>query len=238
MESEFTPPDLREGVRSGIATAIRRDVELRGGRTARLLAAAGVIGVVGGVGVTLLLSGHPFGHHPPWHVAVFSAVWAGLLVVSFAVVFLQIRTPSLPLARSAFVGILGLGLAGLCGALCPDPHFLVWWSSTGAGAGLAQMGGLALSALCFGVVTALFFAAVSASLLLGGPRQPPVRPIIPSMTLFVLLAPGVALQSVDTSLLSFVGWLGGTAAGAYLGVVAGIRSRAIMIQWGGGRSDG
>lgn len=76
-----TPDELREGVREGILTSLRRDLDLRGSRTARLLLLAGVGGVTGSLGATALLAGHPFGHHAPWHVAAFSAVWAGLLVV-------------------------------------------------------------------------------------------------------------------------------------------------------------
>jgi hypothetical protein len=226
MAKGRTPKELREGVRSGILASIQRDIELRGGRTARLLAAAGLIGVSGAVGATLMISGHPFDHHPPWHVAVFASVWAGLLVVSLSLAFLQIRTPSLPLARAACVGILGLGIAGLCGAACPDQHFLHWWAVTGVGAGLASMGGLALSALCFGAVTTLFFGAVAAVVALGGKGRPPVRPLLPAGMLLLLLAPGVALQSVDTSWGVFLGWLLGTGGGAYLGVAGGIRLRA------------
>lgn len=229
MENEHTPPDLREGVRSGILDSIKHDVELRGGHTAGRLIAAGMVGVVGAVGAILLISGHPFGHHPPWHVAVFSAIWAGLLVVSFAIAFLQVRTPSLPLARAASVGILGLGLAGVCGALCPDHHFLQWWSGTDVGVPLTRAGGLALSAMCFGLVTTLFVGLVSAFLILGD-RNRPVRSLIPAAVLLVLLLPGVALQSVGTSLGVFTGWLAGTAAGAYLGVAGGKRVRALFSR--------
>ncbi len=157
MGEERTPPEVREGVRTGILASIRQDVEQRGSRTARFLLAAGVVGVIGAIGATLLLSGHPYDHHPPWHVTVFTTVWAGLLFVSFAIALLQVRTPSLPLARSATVGILGLGLAGICGALCPDQHFLHWWSATSVGQALTETAGLALSALCFGFVTTLVF---------------------------------------------------------------------------------
>jgi hypothetical protein len=146
VDGEYASREVREGVRSGILSSIQLDVEMRGGRTARLLVAAGVVGVVGAVGVTLLISGHPFGHHPPWHVAVISMVWTGLLVVGFAIAFLGVRTPALPLARSALVGILGLGLAGICGALCPDQHFLNWWSETGIGSLLTAAGGLVRAA--------------------------------------------------------------------------------------------
>lgn len=225
MEDERTPPATREGVRSDILSAIRSDVELRGGRTARRLAAAGIVGVLGAIGVTLLISGHPFGHHSPWHVAVFSAVWTGLLVVSFAIAFLGIRTPSLPLGESALTGILGLGLAGICGALCPDPHFLGWWSQTGAGAALTEFGGQAISALCFGLVTAFCFGGISALLVFGGRRQPTAKPLLPAAALLVLLAPGVALQSFDTSLGVFAGWVAGTGAGGFVGVALGIRAR-------------
>jgi hypothetical protein len=225
---ELTPKELREGVRSGILASLRLDVDLRGGRAARLLASAGLIGIAGAVGAVLLISGHPFGHHAPWHVAVFSSVWAGLLVVCLSIAFLHVRTPSLPLARAACVGILGLGLAGICGAACPDQHFLHWWSATGVGATLESSGGLALSALCFGGVTTLFFGAVAAVVALRGSGRSPVRPLLPAAMLLLLLSPGVALQSVGTSWGVFLGWLSGTAGGAYLGVAGGIRLRTAL----------
>lgn len=223
-ENEGTPSELREGVRSDILATLRRDVEMRGGRTARLLATAGVIGVAGAVGVTLLLSGHPYGHHPSWHAVVFGAVWTGLLVVCLALALLEVRTPSLPLARSALVAMLGLGLAGACGAICPDQHFLHWWSGTLLGAGLTEAGGPALSALCFGLVTTLAFGA-GAALIGSGTRREPMRPLLPAAMLLVLLVPGVALQSVDTSWGVFWSWLLGTAGGAWAGVRIGIRLR-------------
>jgi len=225
MGGERTPPELREGVRAGILASVERDVELRGGRTARLLAAAGAIGVLGAAGITLMLAEHPFGHHPQWHAIVFAAVWSGLLVVSLALAFLQVRTPSLPLARSAAIGMLGLGLAGICSALCPDQHFLQWWSSTAVGGRLTTGGGLPLSALCFGLVSSLFLGAVAAFIGLG---RGPMRPPLPAAMLLLLLSPGVALQSVDTSWAVFGSWLLGTAAGAYSGVATGIRMRVLL----------
>jgi hypothetical protein len=190
---------LREGVHSGILAGLERDLAQRGGRTARRLLIAGVVGVPGAVGVTLLLSGHPYGHHPSWHAVVFGAVWTGLLVVCLSLMLLEVRTPSLPLARSAAVAMLGLGLAGICGAACPDQHFLHWWSTTAVGAQLVEKGGLALGALCFGGVGALSFAAGAAFIGLGAKIEPPVRPLLPAAMLLALLAPGVALQSIDTS---------------------------------------
>ncbi len=224
--TDRTPPDLRAGVRAGILAAVERDAELRGGRTARLLAAAGALGVLGAVGITLMLSGHPFGHHPPWHVVVFTAVWSGLLVVSLALAFLQVRTPSLPLARAACVGLLGLGVAGVCGALCPNQHFLEWWSAGAPGSAVSAAGGPALSALCFGLVSSLFFGAVAAGFGLGSRRRGPIGPLLPAVMLLLLLSPGVALQSVGTSWGVLGSWLLGTAAGAYAGVAVGIRARA------------
>lgn len=224
MGSERTPPELREGVRSGIVAAVERDAELRGGRTARRLVAAGGLGVFGAIGITLMLSGHSFGHHPPWHVIVFTAVWSGLLVVSLAFAFLEVRTPALPLARSACVGILGLGLAGVCAAACPDQHFLRWWTATAAGSQLNAAGGPAFSALCFGFVTSLFLGAAAALLGLGRGRRGPIRPPLPAAMLVLLLLPGVALQSFGTSWTVFGSWLLGTAAGAYGGVATGIRA--------------
>jgi hypothetical protein len=218
--------DLREGVRAGILTSLERDLAQRGGRTARRLLVAGVIGVLAAVGVTLLLSGHPYGHHPSWHAVMFGAVWTGLLVVCLSLALLQVRTPSLPLARSALVAMLGLGLAGICGAACPDQHFLHWWSSTAVGAQLAEGGGPALSALCFGGVSALAFGVGAALVGLGATGDSPVRPLLPAAMLLALLAPGVALQSIDTSWAVFWSWLLGSGAGAYAGVASGIRLRS------------
>ena len=229
MDDGRTPVELREGVREGIRSSIERDVELRGGRTARRLLSAGVVGVAGSIGVTLLVAEHPFGHHPAWHLAVFGTVWSGLLVVGLAIAFLRVRTASLPLAYSASVGILGLGIAGVCGAVCPDHHFLHWWVATGVGRPVTEMGGLPLSALCFGAVTTLFFAAASVFLVPGERGRTRAAPLLTAAALLLLLAPGVALQSVGTSIGVFAGWLAGAALGAFLGVMSGARLRALCF---------
>lgn len=225
MGSNQTPLEVREGVRSGIMSALERDTELRGGRTARLLIAAGALGVIGALGMIRMLSGHPYGHHPSSHVILFTAVWSGLLVVAIALALLQVRTPSMPLARAAGVGILGLGIAGVCSAFCPDQHFLNWWVSTSPGSRLNSAGGLALSALCFGGATTLVFGAAAAIVGLGGRHRGAIRPFLPAALLLLLLAPGIALQSFGTSALVFVAWLIGTGAGAYAGVALGLSAR-------------
>ncbi|MEX2208766.1 MAG: hypothetical protein WEF50_21330 [Myxococcota bacterium] len=228
MGIEHTPSELREGVRSGILAAVERDAEMRGGRTARRLAAAGVIGAIGAIGVASLLSGHPYGHHPPWHLVAFTAVWSGLLVVSVALLLLRVRTPSLQIARSACVGILALGLAGICGSICPDQHFLAWWSTTPLGARLNDAGGAVFAALCFGLVTSLFFGVVAAFFGLRNTRRRPIRAPLPAAMLVLLLAPGIALQSFDSSWAVFGGWLLATAVGAWGGVASGIQLRAML----------
>lgn len=227
MQNERTPADVREGVRSGILASIRQDVEMRGGHTARLLVAAGTIGALGAIGLTRMLTDHPFGHHPSWHLVVFTAVWASVLVVSLALVFLQVRSPSLPLSYAASVGILGLGIAGICGSFCPDPHFLTWWSGTRMGMSLSQLGGLALCALCFGLIATFFVGTVSA-LIVPRARSRCTGILLPAAMLTMLLMPGVALQSVDTSGRVLAAWLLGTAVGACLGVASGLRIRSIV----------
>ena len=225
MEGHETPVDVREGVRSGIVSALARDAELRGGRTARLLLAAGALGAFGAVGMIRMLSGHPYGHHPSAHIVWFTSVWSGLLVVALALAFLQVRTPSLPLARAACVGVLGLGIAGICSVFCPDQHFLAWWITTSLGGEIHSLGGLPLSGLCFGGITTLVFGAVAALTALGGSRRGPIRALLPALMLFVLLAPGVALQAFGNSRAVLVAWLAGTALGAYAGVALGIAAR-------------
>jgi hypothetical protein len=234
-EGERTPPDRREGVRAGILASLERDLAQRGGRTARRLLIAAAIGVPGALGATLLLSGHAYAHHPSWHAVVFGAVWTGLLVLCLALVLLDVRTPSLPLARSAWVAMLGLGLAGLCGAACPDPHFLTWWVGTALGGWFEGLGGLALSALCFGAVTAFGIGAAAALLALGARSGPALRSALPAAMLLALLTPGVALQAVGTSWSVLSSWLLGAAAGAYVGVAAGSEARSRLASR---RADG
>jgi hypothetical protein len=186
------------------------------------------VGVAGALGATLLVSGHPLGHHAAWHVPVFSAVWAGLLVVILAITLLEVRTPSLPLARSATVGLLGLGLAGVCGAACPDPHFLTWWTGTRVGGQLEWIGGPALGALCFGWVTSLALGSTACLFAPGPPGGSRITAALPAAMLLVLLSPGVALQCVGTSWMVFAGWVLGAAGGAYMGVAGALRLRSLV----------
>ena len=148
---------------------------------------------------------------------------------SLALSFLQVRTPSLSLARSASVAVLGLGLAGICGALCPDPHFLRWWAGTAIGEGAAAACGPPCAALCFGLSMSLLVGSLAAFALLdGATRHRSVSRLLPAAALLVLLSPGVALQSVGTSPGVFAGFLLGTAAGCYAGVAVGSRLRDLL----------
>ena len=221
MDEKRAPVELREGIRRGILASIRKDVELRGGRTARLLVLSGVVGVLGALGVTLMIARHPFGHHPPWHVTVVSTVWAGILVVVSATAFLQVRTPTLALSRAGIIGMLGLGLAGLCGAACPDPHFLTWWSNTAVGSWILETAGPAVDASCFGLIATFFFGTLSTCLAPVERERHDGGAMVAAAALVILLLPGVALQSVGTSTWIFAGWLTGTAVGAYAGVACG-----------------
>ena len=227
MEGHRTPEELRERVRSRIADGLERDAEFRGARTARLLLVAGALGIFAAIGMIRIISDHPYGHHPGWHIVFFTAVWAGVLVVMLAFVLLGVRTPLLPLARAARVAIVGLGIAGVCSVFCPDPHFLSWWGSTRAGEALDAIGGVPLSALCFGAVTTIVFSAIATLTVLGG-RQAAIRPVLPAAMLLLLLVPGIALQSVGTSWFAFSSWLVGSAAGAYAGTAA---ANAMRSRW-------
>jgi hypothetical protein len=230
VKGHRTPDELRERVRSRIADALERDTEFRGARTARLLLAAGALGIFAAFGMIRIISDHPYGHHPGWHIVFFTAVWSGLLVVMLAIALLGVRTPLLPLARAARVAILGLGIAGICSVLCPDPHFLAWWGSTRAGEAIGGIGGVPLSALCFGAVTTIVFSAVATLVALGRRQAAPIRPMLPAAMLLLLLFPGIALQSVGTSWWVFSSWLVGTAAGAYGGVATAIVMRTRLLS--------
>ncbi len=229
MGEDQTPTALSQRVRNEIGASLRRDFEFRSGRTAGRLVLAGIAGIAGALGAMLLVAGHSFGHHAPWHVVAFSAAWTGLLIVTIAIALLEIRTPSLPLARSAIVGLIGVGVAGVCSAACPDSHFLVWWSASALGGKVTESLGLGLSATCFGLVSASAIGVVATLLALLGSHRDVLRPALPVAFLSLLLFPGVALQSVGTSWAVFAGWMLATVVGTYAGVFGGIRVRHLLV---------
>ncbi len=227
-----TPKGLREGVRDALLTSLERDLDQRGAATLRRLLAAGVVGVVGALGATLLVAHHPFGHHAGWHEVVVSTVWAGLLILALALAFLRIRMPGLGIGQAAQVGILALGLAGVCGSLCSDQHFLSWWSASPIGSQLLDAVGLPVSAACFGLVAAFAFAALSTLVVARPARTERQRSVLPAAMITLLLLPGIALQAVGTSPGVFVFWFSGVALGAYLGVAGVLAGRdALRRMW-------
>jgi len=218
-----TPDALREGVRSAVSAALVRDIEHRGGRTGGQLVLSGVLGVAGGLAVTWLVAAHPLDHHPRWHLAFYSTLWTGLLIVALALAMLDVRTPRWPIATAARAAVLALGIAGVCGWCCSDQHFLGWWSMTTLGSWIARTTGSAgLNAFCFGSVATIVFALVAALPTL--PRRTGAGRRLPITAAFIalLMAPGIALQSTGTSLAVFAAWMGGTVVGALGGVAVAI----------------
>jgi hypothetical protein len=215
-------------VRAGILAAIGQDVELRGGRTARRVAFAGFAGVAGAIGAMLLVATHPFDHHPHGHELVFSAVWTGLLVVSFCLMLLQVKTPEVPLDRAAAVGLMGLGLAGLCSLLCPDPHVMSWWLESDAGSAIAAQTSTGSSAVCFGFATVFLFALAPAMWLLPASASKRQARLAASGFLTLLLAPGVILESVGLPLAVLAAWIVGTVLGSYAGVASGVQLGSLL----------
>lgn len=227
-----TPKGLREGVRDALIASLERDLDQRGGATLRRLLAAVAVGVAGALGATLLVANHPFGHHAGWHEIVISTVWAGLLILALALVFLRIRMPGLGIGQAAQVAILALGLAGICGSLCSDQHFLSWWSERPIGSQLLDSVGLPVSAACFGLVATFAFAALSALVVARPAQTERLRSVLPAAMITLLLLPGIALQAVGTSLGVFAFWLAGVALGAYLGVAGGMAGRGAVRRLG------
>lgn len=230
------PPDaLREGVREGVLAAIGQS----GARTARRLLAAGAAGVIGSVGAVLLLIGHPFDHHPSWHLATFSCTWGALLVVAFALLWLRIRTPEWPLADGARAGIVALGLAGLAAILSPDPHVLHAWHDTEAGRWLAEVGGAFTSTLALGLAIGAALGLASAGLTLRASRRRDGRlALVATAMVAVLLLPGIALQCVDAPAGSFVGWFLGTLLGSGSGIALALLPWQAATRPSGQEPDG
>ena len=223
-----TPDALREGVRSAIHSALVLDVEKRGGRTGGHLVLSGVIGVAGALGVTWLVAEHPYGHHPHWHLAFYSTMWAGLLIVALALAVLDVRTPRWPISNASRAALLALAVAGFCAWICPDQHFLTWWGTTDAGSWLLhRTDSLVCSAFCFGSVWAAIFAILAALPTL--PQQPGIaRTVLLTSALVALLqAPGIALQSTDLPGGVLAGWLGGSTLGSIAGVAGAALLRSV-----------
>ena len=233
-----TPEALREGVRSAITSALARDVERRGGRTGGHLVLSGVIGVAGALAVTWLVGAHPLAHHPHWHLAFYSTMWAGLLIVALALAILDVRTPRWPIASAARAAVLALALAGVCAAVCPDQHFLAWWDATDPGTWIARTtGSLPLSAFCFGSVAAVTFALLAALPTLPRRREVVRAFVLTSALVALLQAPGIALQATDTSIAVFASWMGGNVVGSIAGVACAVGLLARReLRGAGGRS--
>lgn len=214
------PPDeLREGVREAVLAALGQT----GAHAARRVFAAGAAGVLGSVGAVLLLAGHPFGHHPSWHLAVFSCVWGALLVVAFALMWLRIRTREWPLADGARTAVVALGLVGFAAILSPDPHVLHAWLDAAAGRWLAGLGGAFASALGLGLAIGLPLGSLSAAVTLRSlPRRDGRLALVSTGMVALLLLPGIALQCVAAAAGTFSGWLLGMLLGSGSGVAAAI----------------
>ena len=220
---EDRPPPPPEGLREGVRDAVLTALSQTGARTARTLLAAGAAGVLGSVGAVLLLAGHPFGHHPSWHLATFSCLWGALLVVAFALLWLRIQAPGWPLADAARTGVVAVGLAGVAAVFSPDPHVVNAWLATGAGRWLAAAGGAFASALVLGLVTGVPLGALAGLITLRSSRPRGVRLVwVATGAVGALLLPGIALQCVGAPAGFFFGWLLGTLLGSASGIACGL----------------
>ena len=212
---------LREGVRQGVVDALSGDIDRASALTARRLAVAGVLGFASTVGAIVLFSGNALEAGHGLHLALCAALWASALVECFALVLLRIRLRRVPLGQAAALALVGFGLAGCIGALCPDPHYLSWWGSTALGGAAAALGGPPMSALCFGFCTAALAGfGATAILALRGARLDSAR--LPAALLLALLWPAVILQSVGKPPRLFISWSTGLALGGWPGVAVAI----------------
>lgn len=220
FERGETPAATREGVREGILAALEREEFRTGGWAARRLALAGAAGVSAAVALTMLFSSESPGAAPAWHLAVCSAVWAGLLVEAFAFVLLRIRTRRVPVGRAFALGLVGLGLAALMRVACPDLQLLRGWTSTSVGRAADLLMGASASAFCLGTCTAGALG-LAARVVVGTRGRPLPGEFAPTVALSLLLLPAVALQSTGLPLEIALAWAAGTVLGSYVGIGAG-----------------
>lgn len=228
-EDDRSPAALREGVRRGIADALEREIDRRSTSTAVRLGLAGGGGIAVTLCALLCFAGRSSGMHSPWHLAVCGTLWAGLLVASLGAIALRVQPKTVPLRQTAEVGVIGLLLAALMGAACPEPGYLAWWLGTGLGAASAAVAGESGGALLLGLGAALavgFGASLLVSLRLPGMRGS----LLPALHLFVLLWPGLLLQSHGYPASVLLAWSVGTILGAAAGIRAGIASASLLLR--------
>jgi len=217
----------REGVRLGVRDALSREVDRTSTETLLLIVAAGGLGLAAAVvAVELFARGAP--GIDPLHLAVCAAAWSSMLVIAFALVLLRVGSPRMPVAESALLALVGLGLAGVLGYVCPDPRILMWWMDTPIGRAAESALGFQASTLCMGLCLALI-AGAGAAVLLAVRRGSDPGIHLPALLLFVMIWPAVVVQSIDEPLVTFASWTLGLAIGAWLGVAAGaVARRAIQ----------
>jgi hypothetical protein len=209
----------REAVRLGVRDALTGEVDRTSARTAIQIGVAGALGLASAVAAVGLFARGAM-NVDPFHLAVCAAAWSSLLVIAFALAVLRIGSRKLPLAESASLALVGLGLAAVLGFACPDPQLLMWWMDTPLGHAAAGIFGTDVSTLCMGLCLALIAGAgASVAFAMSSAANPGV--LLPGLLLFVLIWPAVAVQSLGESSATLVSWSAGLAAGSLAGVATG-----------------
>lgn len=228
-DEEHIPAEVsarREAVRLGVRDALAREVDFTSRKTALRVSAAGGLGFATAVTAIGLFA--PGGSTTdPVHFAVCAVAWSSLVVVLFALGMLRIGTPRLPLAESALLALIGLALAAVLGAVCPNPQMLMWWMETAFGRWATNALGLEASSLCMGLCLALVAGAGAAVLVsVRAAGRPSI--FLPALLLFFAIWPSVIVQSMGESGMTLASWSVGLAIGACFGVAAGTLARRIV----------
>jgi hypothetical protein len=211
--------DVREGVRRGIRDALQGELDRTNTRTAGRLVAAGVLGLFTAWAALVLFSRSAMGDPGALPLALCAAAWAGLLVLAFTMVLLQVGSRQLPLAEAALLALVGFALAAVVGAICPHPYIMMQWVDAAIGWMGQPASPGAASALCVGLCTALLTGGGAALTL--GLRGVRFRIHLSSTVLFLLLWPAVFVQALGTDAPTFAAWSLGIALGAWSGVATG-----------------
>lgn len=163
---------------------------------------------------------------PEGHLFFCAAIFTGLLVGAFSLIYSATTVNGVHLDAAARVGVLSLAITVAATFACPELHVLAWWDGSAVGGWLTGLLGQGASSLIFGFGYGLvpgFLGALFGGRLLA--ERPVANGLVAAGVVFVLAAPVIYLQSAPFTLGVVASWAIGTAVGTLCGVFGALRVR-------------
>jgi hypothetical protein len=229
------PPAAHERTRAAVLELLRAEetaAQRRPLREAGRVALAVGSALLVAFATLFLLGGLIWGGAlPDGHLFFCAAIFTGLLVGAFSLIYSATTVNGVHLDAAARVGVLSLAVTVAATFACPELHVLAWWDRSGVGAWLTGLLGAGASSLVFGFGYGLvpgFLGALFGGRLLA--ERPIANGLVAAGVVFVLAAPVLYLQSAPFAAGVVASWAAGTAAGTVCGVFGALRVRGRVAQ--------